>query len=110
MKKAIWYKTGDVEEQIEVEPKNGTDFTLEELQAFVEGTGENGEHSKTVTTVPLPSGNVCVANDNGKLIGLPYNEAASRMWRIEYPLEQYPFNNDETLVGNVLVCPEDMIR
>lgn len=108
--KAKWYRTGDTDEIIEVEPANGKHFTLKELQAFVEGTGEKGEHSKTITTVPLPSGLILVANDNGLLIGLPYNEAASKMWRTEYPIEQYPHNNSGMLVGNVLVCDRKQLR
>jgi hypothetical protein len=110
MEKAKWYKAGDVSEVLEVEPENGKDFKLNELQNFVRGTGENGETSDTVCIVSLPSGKTLVANDNGKLIGLPYNEAASKVWREEFPLEKYTFNNDGILVGNVLICNPRQVK
>lgn len=91
--KAILYRVGQKPEA--VQPKNGKSFTLKELQAYVGGT---------IVQIPLPSGKILTANDNGKLIGLPFNEEASKMFREEYPIEKYPHNNDETLVGDVVVC------
>lgn len=102
---AQWIKTDGSTQ--EVEPANGKAFTLEELQAFVQGTGQNGWDSKTITMVTFPSGKILVANDNGKLIGLPYNREASLLWQEEFPIEDYPHNNDGILVGNVLVCTKE---
>lgn len=104
MEKAIWYKVevgegGTKEVQVEVEPKNGETFTLEELQGFVEGNGSN-----TIQYLPLPSGKVMFANDNGVIVNLPLNVAASEYWLTEFPLEQYPHNNRGTIYGNVIVC------
>lgn len=100
MQKAIWYKGDEI---IEVEPENKETFTLEELQAFVEGTGPEGT-SKTIQYLPLPDGRVMFVNDNGRIIGLPYNENASKFWREQYPIEKYPHNNEGIIVGNAIVC------
>lgn len=78
-----------------VVPENGEFFSLEELQGFVGGL---------IDVVELPSGRAIYINDEGKNIGLPVNWQAQEMiWKKEYPLEKYPLNNDETLVGDVLL-------
>ena len=90
---------GYAEVVTEVFPKNGKTFTLEELQGFVEGNG-----SKTIQYLPLPDGRVMFANDNGRIVGLPQNFAASTFWREQYPIEKYPHNNEGIIVGTVVVC------
>lgn len=87
--------------RIVVEPNNGKSFTLEELRSIVGGTID-------IQKLPKTGGKV-VVNDNGELDGLPVNEAASALWRENYPIEEYPHNNDGTLVGDVLVCDGRMV-
>lgn len=100
---AIYYKTDSRIEN--VYPKNGKTFTYEELQNFV-GDGEN----KMVEIVPLPSGRSIIVNEEGKLIGLNKNLRATDVWKAEYPIEKYPENNDELIVGNVLVVDESELE
>ncbi len=78
----------------DVVPINGKSFSLEELQGFVGGI---------VQIVPLPSGKEFVIHDLGKLIGLPKNEEATKIWKEEYPIEEFPLNNDELIVGDALL-------
>ena len=78
----------------EVKPNNGKTFSLKELQKFVGGL---------VEIVPLPSGKEICVNEEGKLIDLPKNEEATKIWREEYPIETYGFNNDELIVGDALL-------
>lgn len=85
-----------------VAPKDGAHFTYEELQEYVRGDNEEAGTS-TVEILPMPSGMQLVGNENAKIIGLPRNEIASGVWKTEYPIEQYPDNNDETICGNVLI-------
>ena len=59
-----------------------------------------------VQIVPLPSGKSIVINEEGKLIGLPVNKAATAEWKNEYPIEKYPMNNDELIVGNALIADD----
>lgn len=106
---AKFYKTTDhdpetglkLEEVTEVTPKNGKTFVYEELTAFVDGM---------VQIVPMPSGKQMVINEEGKLIGLPKNIKATEVWMKEYPIAEYPDNNDELIVGNALVCEESELE
>lgn len=85
-KATIYYTSG---EQKAVTPANGSTFSLEELQAIVEGY---------IELAPMSNKNLCmVVNEEGVLQGLDYNFAASLV-------AQYP------IVGNALVCPSDMIE
>ena len=78
--------------------KNKKSFSYEELRIFVEGM---------VEIVPLPSGKSIIVNEEGKCIGLPKNEKATEYWKEEYPIEKYPDNNDELIVGNALVATDE---
>ena len=51
-----------------------------------------------------------IVNEEGKLIGLEKNEEATKFWKEEYPIEKYPVNNDELIVGNALVVEEKEIN
>lgn len=97
---ALWIKTdGEVKE---VRPENGRDFTLEEMYKYTGCT--------CVDILNLPSGRAMIVDDNGKNEGRKYNENASQIFREEYPIEKYPMNNDQTIVGDVLVSPPDMVK
>lgn len=77
----------------EVKP-TGKKFSLDELQKFVGGY---------IDIIKLPSGRFLYINDEGKLLGLPINEKATKIWKEEYPIDKFPFNNDELVVGDVLL-------
>lgn len=98
-KKAIYIKVDGM--QKEVTPKNGKYFTYDEMQCFV---------GYMVEIVPLPSGKLMVLHEEGKLIGLLKNEKATDIWNKEYPIEKYPNNNDQLVVGDVLIADEGLIR
>lgn len=73
-------------------PQNGRTWTLKELKSIVRGS---------VDMLPVPSASglekcLMVVNDNGQLKGLPPNSTASLLMRMN-------------LVGDVLVCPDEMI-
>jgi hypothetical protein len=78
-------------EEIPVQPANGTDFSLEELQNIVGGY---------IETVMLPNGNLLVLNEEGKLEGLPLNTTATDLYNNPY----------DAIVGDVLVCDVDMMK
>ena len=84
----------------EVAPKDNLVFTLGELYGFV---------GRPVDILYLPSGKRLVVNDEGKLTGLPYNAKASEIWKEEFPVEHFPVNNDQMIVGDVLIAtPEEL--
>ena len=65
------YKTNG--EVIEVSPKNNRDFTLEELQNFVEGD--------IIEIINLTTKKLLIVNEEGKINELPFNESATELWR-----------------------------
>lgn len=86
---------------IDVKPNDGKKFTLDELQGIVGGN---------IDFIELPAiDRVMVVADEGKLAGLPFNENATILFKQSYPIDQYPLNNDQTIVGNVLVCKRDFV-
>ena len=80
-------------EVIKTSPKNGKDFSLKELKEIV------GGHIEVVNL-----GDDCmVVNEEGKLIGLPFNLNATIVYH-------FSTNKiDEHIVGDVLVCPKEQI-
>ena len=90
--------------EFEVAPNNGTDFTLAELQHIVGGT---------IECINLPSGKMLICNEEGRLIPLAKNAKASEVWRAEFPIEQYPDNNEAYeigVMGNVVICDPELIK
>lgn len=86
------YKTNG--EQIEVQPENGKDFKLEQLQKIVGGY---------IDMIGVGGDGIMVFNDEGKLIELPYNECATELLRKHY-------NTDDFIVGDVLICKDNEIE
>lgn len=79
----ILYASGDVKN---VEPQNGTDFQLDELKKSSAGT------LKLFTLA------------TSKLIGLPFNILATEAYR----MATQP--NNETIVGDVLICDVGQVK
>ncbi len=75
----------------DVSPKNGTDFSLEELQKIVGGY---------IEIVSLNRETILVCNENGKQMKLPFNVNAT--WLLARPRD--------FVVGNVLICHTSQIK
>ena len=87
----IIYKTnGEVKE---ISPKNGTYYTLKELQEIVGGY---------IEIIHLTNNKIMVINDEGKLINLPYNKNATILYKPS-------FNTDDFIIGDALVCDKSKI-
>lgn len=94
MKKAKWLKANcDV---VDVTPKNGRDFQLDELKRFVGGF---------IEIVRINDKQIMVVNEEGKLNGLPYNSLAT-----EALILAYQGRVDDYIVGDVLLCDNDMVK
>ena len=91
-------------EEKEVKPKNGNDFTLGELREGVIYTDEKGIRHRNIEIINLPSGNRMVVNEEGKLLGLSENKKAIEIWKKEFPIEEFPNNNDQLVVGNIVIA------
>ena len=81
-------------QQQKVEPKNSKRFELEELQGYVNGY---------IEAIFLDDDTAMVVNEEGKLLGLPYNQLAS----IKFLQEK---GYHEPIVGDVLVCKRSQIE
>lgn len=111
---ATYYKTNG--EVLEVKPKNKKWFTYKELQAFVKKDKEKAGDTM-IEIVPLNTEDMSlVVNEEGKdNPGLcsseaPRNEKAIELWRKEYPIGQFPNNNDECICGNALMVHDSELE
>lgn len=86
----IYKANGEV---LDIEPKNGTDFKLEELQAIVGG----------LIDCQMDGKDLIVFNDEGKLMELPYNDNATKIY-------QDRVYEGDFLVGDVLICKETEMK
>lgn len=86
------YKTDDT--ITTVEPKNGTDYSLEELQEIV------GGH---IEILSLNDEEIMVLNEEGKILGLDLNDNATAI------ISEAGYW-DDFIVGDVLVCKNDEVR
>ena len=78
---------------VELNPFNGKDFSLEELQQAVGGY---------IEIVPIDKEFDMVVNEEGKLYGLPVNEQATRLYRrVRY--------TDDVIVGDVVLCNKEQL-
>lgn len=78
---------------IEVRPKNGTDYTLDELQEFVGGYIEVVRCKE--------EGMILVINEEGKFLDLEWNTQASKIADIHFC---------DYIVGDALLCKSDEVR
>lgn len=80
---------------VDVEPKNGTDFTYEELRRFVGGY---------IEIIPLNKKQIMVVNEEGKVCGLPYNLLATETLQLAFQ----PCN--DFVVGDALICDTKQVK
>ena len=76
----------------EVFPKNGKDFSLEELKQYIGGG--------YIEIVRCKGGQIMVIDEEGKLKGLPINPVATMIYG----------NPNDIIVGDVLLCPDKMVK
>ena len=74
--------------EISVEPRNGSDFSLSEMQRIVGGF---------IECVTLANGQLMVVNEEGVILEMPYNKKASELF-------------GQPIVGNALVCDSNQIK
>ena len=86
----IYKTTGEV---IEISPKNGAFYTLDELQEIVGGS---------IEIIHLTNNKIMVINDEDKLINLLHNENATILYK-------FCLDTDDFIVGDALVCDKSKI-
>lgn len=80
---------------VEVEPKNGTDFSLEEMY---EHTG-----CSMVQFANAKDGRMMIVDEEGKMFGKEINQAATKLY-------QYGEHPGYELVGDILICSPEQIN
>ena len=81
---------------INVEPRNGSDFQLDELQKIVGGY---------IEVVWLLGDKIMVVNEEGKCDGLSINEKATELFQ-----RQSKYFSLDVIVGDVLVCKTSQVK
>lgn len=89
---AIVIKTDGTKDALQ--PKDNKVFTLEELKSVV---------GVYIEIVQLTEDYLMVINEEGKLLDLPINVVATRVYRASR-------NTDDFIVGNVLICSNKEIE
>ena len=77
-------------EEVDVQPKNGRDFSLKEVQDIVGGL---------IEVIPYGTKELMVLNEEGKLINLPVNNVATDL-----------ICGIDDIVGDVLLCKATEVR
>ena len=78
-----------------VQPANGSDFTLEELQGFVDGL---------IEIIDIGSDMIMVVNEEGKGV-LELNQKATVLARTMQAIFPHDY-----IAGDVLMCSSDMVQ
>ena len=87
----IYRTSGEI---VDIEPKNGNDFQLKELNDIVGGC---------IELVTLPNDEFMVVNEEGKIRGLPVNDNATEIYQRKIGRWDY-------IVGDCLICKTSQIR
>ena len=75
--------------------------TLKEAQAVVGGYVEG---------ISMPNGDYLIINEEGKLIGLPLNEQASKLWKDTFDNDNYITGRDDFVVGNAILIKKGALK
>lgn len=102
MKPARWIKTdGTV---IEVTPKNGKNFEIDEIYAFIQ-TDPKINPDPMFQELPMKSkGMILICEENAMMLNLPKNDTAT----IECALDA--LMSPEGMLGDILICRPDQLE
>ena len=74
---------------------------LKAAQEFVGGYVEG---------ITFPNGDYLIINEEGKLIGLPINKEATKLWRATFTKDKYAFGYDDFVVGPAILIKKDALK
>ena len=72
--------------------------SLEQAQKFVGGYVEG---------ITFPNGDYLIVNEEGKLMGLPINEQATKLWRDTFDNDNYITGRKDFVVGPAILIKKD---
>ena len=74
---------------------------LESAQQFVGGMVEG---------ITFPNGDYMIINEEGKMLGLPVNEQATKLWRETFTKDKYLFGYDDFVCGPVIYIKKQALK
>jgi hypothetical protein len=74
---------------------------LKAAQEFVGGYVEG---------IAMPNGDYLIINEEGKLIGLPINEQATKLWKETFDNDNYITGRDDFVVGNAILIKKQALK
>ena len=74
---------------------------LKAAQKFVGGYVEG---------ITFPNGDYLIINEEGKLMGLPLNEQASKLWTDTFDNDNYVTGRKDFVVGNAILIKKDALK
>ena len=63
-----------------------------------------------VECVQFPNGDLLLLNEEGKLLGLPVNEQASKLWAETFTKDKYAFGYDDFVVGPAILIKKAALK
>ena len=74
---------------------------LKAAQEFVGGMVEG---------ITFPNGDYLIINEEGKLMQLPLNVEATKLWRSTFTKDKYAFGYDDFVVGPAILMKKDALK
>ena len=74
---------------------------LKEAQEFVGGMVEG---------ITFPNGDYLIINEEGKLMDLPLNVEATKLWRSTFTKDKYAFGYDDFVVGPAILIKAKALK
>ena len=99
MTKKVEINTKASEFKIITDQKDEPD--LKAAQKFVGGYVEG---------ITFPNGDYLIINEEGKLMGLPLNEQASKLWTDTFDNDNYITGRKDFVVGNAILIKKDALK
>ena len=75
--------------------------TLKAAQDFVGGYVEG---------ITFPNGDYLIINEEGKLMGLPFNPEASALWKATFDNDNYVTGRNDFVVGPAILIKKDALK
>ena len=75
--------------------------SLEQAQKFVGGYVEG---------ITFPNGDYLIVNEEGKLMGLPINEQATKLWKDTFDNDNYVIGRDDFVVGPAILIKKAALK
>ena len=63
-----------------------------------------------VEVVQFPNGDLLLLNEEGKLMGLPVNEEASKLWKDTFDNDNYITGRNDFVVGPAILIKKDALN